>query len=158
MTVIQTVAGGAGGSGQVIDLRNEELSISGSSHTSQTLLCIPYDSTDLEIYIDGKRILTKNCLVQRIAIGVTMYKKDVDTTVIDTVKAWLENILPGLSNGTYRIVTLGCGILNSGSTTIPYWTLTVTSGVYSLAYSGTTLYYPDTNPIKVKIMTIARIS
>lgn len=155
MTVIQTVAGGAGGSGRVIDARNVDLaSIYGSIVGSSTVSIKPYpsDGWDMEIKLGDDTIQVRSYPISK---GTGGYSKYVDSTVINDVKTGIKNLLPDLPDGTYRIVTVGCGTTGSA---LPYWTLIVSGGDYSLSYptGGSLFYY--TSPILVKLQSIAKIS
>lgn len=153
MTVIQTVAGGAGGSGQVIDARNVTLaSINGSlASGSNVMMPYPTGGYDMEIALEGRTIKVRNYLVARQTGG---YYKYVDPTTTNAVKAGIENLLPDLSDGTYRIITMGCGTTGNNQS---YWTLEVSNGTYTLSYSQSGLYY-YTSPIPVTLLSIAKIS
>ena len=157
MTVIQTVVGGTGGSGRVIDARDVTLaSFDGSGVSSSTVVLAPYlnGGYDMEIKLGDDTIQVINYRAGKHSGGYFCSKDAVG--VIDAVKAGIENLLPDLPDGTYRIITTGCG---TTGTLQPYWVLAVNNGVYSLSYSpGGEGLYSSVKPIPVKLISIAKIA
>lgn len=157
MTVIQTVAGGAGGSGQVIDATGSIYRVTGTSNSNAQ--CVVYleqkDSIGYpEISIDGKILKTYGCLPQS---RPSYSGKYVTSALIADVKSGLENLLPDLSDGTYIIITSGCGKA-ANYATMPYWTLTVSGGVYSLSYSGEYIMFYHSSYTDIRLISISKIS